>query len=245
MKYKKIKITTSLFLIFSLFFSLAIPVFAIGSNDNLEYKITFHAEPVTDIEGLVELAKKQNAISTFTATSNQNMEPLRVEQLIEVREYADGSIEKDIAVAALVLGNGEGLLDQTHSGVDYSVPNYTVSYVLYYTVKGVPESILVFDYTYRVNKAVTTVAKGGSTSNLITSIRHGYRCRVGEEKWENPSYNNGTVSGGQTFTIYSSHSGFYSSHPDLLTAVTYGVGGQCHVDFSDGQHIEIDVRAYF
>lgn len=229
MKFGKIfKRTLSMLTATAIFCSLSIPAFAQSPNsdENGEYVVTYRAEPVTDIDALVALAAQQPKAAS---SEEEDDGLLRVEQLVEVREYTDGAIEKDYAESAISLAADQ---DLSSSKTNNRVKDYMVSVTFNYTYR----------YSngdkYRANSVVTMIAKTNATSNRIVQAQELYRAG-GFEGVKDIYYNNGGV-GTQTFTLQSKHTGFYPSYGDPTT-IADGVSAQSWIDFSNGEEITIQI----
>lgn len=225
MKFGKIfKRTLSMLTATAIFCSLSIPAFAQSPNsdENGEYVVTYRAEPVTDIDALVALAEQQPK----TVSEEEDDGLIRVKQLTEVREYTDGSIEKDYAESAISLAADQNL-SSTH--YDNHVKGYTVVATLNYTYR--------YDggMKYRVNSVVTRIEKTSMTEMRIEDIELYYCCSTQDFSYKNFSYNNSSPIGTQTFTLPSKHSGFYFSSSDA-SATEQGVAAQCAIDI--GKKVE-------
>ena len=233
-----VKRTLSMLTATAIFCSLSIPAFAQSPNsdENGEYVVTYRAEPVTDIDALVALAEQQPK----TVSEEEDDGLLRVKQLTEVREYADGSVEKDYAESAISLAAENEIAlatdvpdDQTKSD---RVDGFDVSFMFCYTIRSQNGG-----YFFRADKTVTSVEKYANSSNRMTYGQQMYICTKSIYKTQSISHN---INGLKEYTLTSSNRDFHAGHyQDFISGITYGVGAQLSMDFSNGDDITIQIVA--
>ncbi len=234
-----VKRTLSMLTATAIFCSLSIPAFAQSpsSDENGEYVVTYRAEPVTDIDALVALAAQQPKAAS---SEEEDDGLLRVKQLTEVREYVDGSIEKDYAESAIALAAENELAlavdvpgDQTKSD---GVSGFDVSFTFYYTIRSQNGG-----YFFKADETVTSVEKYANSSNRMTYGQQMYICTKDIYKTQSISHN---TNGSKNYRLISTDQDFHAGHyQDFLTGITYGVGAQLSMDFSNGDDITIQIVA--
>ncbi len=124
---KRFKKIVTLILSMILFVLTTLPVSASASQT---YRIVYSAQEITDISAMRELARGQ---STFLTLSDEN-DNFEFIQLLEVREYNDGTIQK-----AYVSSSYTNAYEESTSG---SKDSYSVLFKFYYTVKADNLSLL-------------------------------------------------------------------------------------------------------
>lgn len=226
----------------------SVPLYA---QENVEkdndYQITYEAEEITDTEALINLALLQQKSRAKTEQNiNISGSDFIANQLLEVREYPNGEIEKSYASTGIVLSSERAsiLLPEQESHSSSRIPSFDVTAKFYYTTKGVTTDNLVYTYTYRVDKVETVITKKEYSAIDVTSGTQSYICAPGAIKRENFNYRNSNLIGQQTFTLNSSHSGFYSSNNDALTALSYGVAAESYSTYSNGGYVLLQFYAY-
>lgn len=100
-------------------------------------------------------------------------------------------------------------------------------------------------YTARVNKVVTNIIKERVTSTIVSKANQMYKVSPSAEKWQAINFNNTAGAGGQSFTLTSSHSGFYECNNDLFGSLSEGVGAQAIFDFSNGEYSTLQTFVFY
>lgn len=215
------------------------------AENSEEYTVTQSATEITSMNDLVSLALSQaSQINVYSVENTADLKILTATQILEKREFANGKTETDIAVSQIIpeqevldaLARGDSPASDYASG---SVTGHTVGSTIYYTVRTAPAPFSS-TYTYRVDKLVTNIVKTSSTGVTCSSGRQGYKVSQTAEKWQDIYYNNSATPGTQqTFTLVSSHSGFYEGAPDMAGASESGVFVQVELNFSNGEEVNI------
>lgn len=112
-----------------------------------EYRVVYSSEPNMNPGYIKALAERQNPQMLMEKSKEGDVQ-YEASQLVEVREYTDGSIEKDYAVSKLA----ETTAANTSTAFSQSRGNYSLNLTMYYTVKGTSRN-----YTYNLTKIQSTV----------------------------------------------------------------------------------------
>ncbi len=196
-----------------------------------EYHVTYSFSPIMNTEYIKDLSKQENAVFTYT-TGNMNVVEYEANQLVQMREYDNGLIEKDYVltkVAEMSERNTETSFTRNRSG-------FTLTLTMYYTVRGTYR-----DYEYSLSQIKSTVTRTSFGSVRVTEGSHAYRLNRDIWRREDFYFNNSSLGMSQSFSMYTGNSGFYESHPDLLTASVAGVYADSSIDMSDGNFITINL----
>ena len=241
-RISKLMATLSFALILAVAFGITDVVLAAEPENDVSYSVNYSSEEVTNFYALLDRAI--NKPQTRGASSYE----LSVIQLLEIREYDNGFIEKDYAVTNFAL-NAEmarkaGVIQQGdptwNSHTLNDIKDYSVSCTLYYTARLYGESILSAIIEYQVSKVTGSIVKTNVTSVTITEAELGYV--LDETSWKNTylNYNNAAGTGGQNFTLTCSDRNWYPcGNPDWLTFYKEGLGGYIDVYASDGSSARI------
>lgn len=210
------------------------------------YVVTYSCEPVTDTDTLIEMALQQKALgiaplsAEATAEANNDDSLLTVEQLVEVREYRDGSVEKDYALSSIYSANA--IDEDSYSSQSSSyVKGYSVKATFYYTIRKLSTNPAVNDYQFKAKNFTTSITKTGTPSTTVDLINMMYSYRGNVSANQNFYYNNSSSATTQTFTMYTSDTSFH--------AVTGGVGSivddgilYTDINFGNGYCMSLNVR---
>lgn len=111
---------------------LSTAVFAEETESSEDYVVTYSAEEITDIDELIALALEQKAAQPAMFSLEQDESPqLNVTQVLEVREYADGNIEK-ACVETVLINPRATIHSDTLTGTN-SYGSVSATHKLYYT----------------------------------------------------------------------------------------------------------------
>lgn len=227
---KRLKKIVALILSMILFVLATIPVSASASQT---YRIVYSAQEITDISAMRELAKGQSTFLTLSDEKNS----FEFVQLLEVREYNDGTTQK-----TYVSNSYTNAYEESTSG---SKDSYAVLFKFYYTVKADSLS-LTTTYTFRPDKLVTTITKYGTPTLTISKLVHEYFVPLASITASQTHYytNSSSVGSSQTFTMYSKHNGFYNASYSEFWSSQTSMLAQSTVYFSDGKYLSLQCLAY-
>ena len=107
---KKVKRILSIALAVCMLGSMGTSVMAEGVEE--DYVVTYRAEEVTDIDELIgmQYTRSNNYSAKMVQNETEGVEQLNVNQLIEKREYLDGTIEEDYIVKSLATNSTRNIL---------------------------------------------------------------------------------------------------------------------------------------
>lgn len=212
------------------------------------YRVTYSAEEITDLDTIVMLANMEKAsrVTNFsvaepTATEQDEAEDLTYTQLLEVREYADGTEEKVVVTNTV---RGESLFDVSTSQTAYV---YTHVLTFYYRLRsdalGTPEQLASPIQIKPVRVVLKTTRHVAGNVN-ITGIELGYCAKVGDPfiESDNFTYNNTASLGTQTFTHYAL-TGYQTVPSGAISGNSLSWRGRAYIDYSNGTTGEMNVIA--
>lgn len=244
-KFKRLFATLSITLCLSMIMGMG-SVFATENvAENPEgYTVTQSTSEITNMEGLISLALAQAPkINAYLTEDTAEPKILTATQTLEKRTFTNGDTETDIAVSQII--PKQEMIDSLSTDVPKntyfsdSVTGHTVGSTFYYTVRLNYVDLGTY-YTYRADKLVTNIVKTSSTGVTCNSGTQMYIVQRNADKWQNIYYNNSSTPGTQqTFTLNSSHSGFYKGHSDGYVASEDGVFGQVVLNFSNGEEVKL------
>ena len=206
-------------------------VFAKPLVSEAEYSVTYSASPIMNFDYIKDLSIQRNSVSHYSLEGTNFIE-YELSQLIEVREYGNGSIEKDYVITKIA----EPKNTETSTSFGSTNGNHSLTLAMYYTVKGTYRN-----YTYKLSKIVSTVVKANPGTVTVTAGSHAYRLNSTIWKRENFYFNNSISAGGQSFEMYTGNNNFYPSYPDALTASIKGVYADSSINLSNGKFITINL----
>ena len=152
---------------------------------------------------------------------------------MEIKEYNNGSVERSYVATQAMEVSSSAQRDQ-----------FAVLFKLYYTIKSESENLVTSKFTFRVDKVTTSITKVGLSSTNITKIIQNYHIPTNIDKSQTYYYSNSSSIGStQTFTLYSSHSGFYTADEEGFLSKN-AVYGQTVVSFTSGTDVVLHRAAY-
>lgn len=191
--------------------SIGTTVMAEDVDETKDYVVTYSAEEVMDMDTLFNLAVAEAENQRRARSINDNDGQLSVDQLLEIREYSDGRIEKSHVNTTFVAIDESGNavtansnLRNSHSaqGGDYNV---TAGVNTYYTTAG--------GYI-KVENATCYITKYGTASPTVAEFF--YVCAPSSS----PSrYSCSTTQSYQTIAWYNSDTNYYNSFGRPLWAL--------------------------
>lgn len=203
-----------------------------ASPESQEYKTIYSAQEITDINCLREMAMMQSA-SLVTADTIEGTDNFTYTQLLEIREYDDGTLQQSYATRSY------------EQSISRGKDSYSMFFTFYYTAKADSVS-LTTGYTFRPDKLVTTITKYNAPTVTINSLKHDYFIPL-ENISNSQSYsytNSSSVGSSQTFTMYPIHRDFYKAANTEFWHASSSMLAQTTVYFSDGQYVSMQRLAY-
>ena len=243
MKQIKKIITFTLCLTLVISTLLSISVFASENTDD-DYIVKYHANEITDVENLIFLARQNNVDTQLSAISPLSLkaedETLEYKQLLEVREYSDGTIQKDYSKTTITLAANSSQYNSSSSDT-MNEYGYVVTLSMYYTVKltDTGSSLGLVNATYKLSKITTRIVKSDGNKITVTKGSHSYVLSEKATKSASFTFNNNSTAVQQTFTLNSAHTGFYTTETDSLAA-KHGICADSYVTLSNKKTIHAE-----
>lgn len=185
-----------------------------ASDVESDYVVTYSAEAITDMDDLIALALTQSNEKGRSAIASDE---LKVEQLLEVRQYENGVTEKDYAGTVITrsqkaAGDIPGSWSVSNSGYGVYVNN-----TAYYTRR---TGGSLGDTTCRIDRITFNISANSTT--FATSVQ---AFLMYNSTWLN-GYCSGTSS--ENVTVYTNDSVFHAGSEFPI---------QCSVNLNNGNHI--------
>lgn len=190
-------------------------LFVSGTTVSAEenYIVTYSAEEITDIDTIILLATAQRtadatafSLAEPTAVTGDDDEPeqLTYNQLLEVREYADGSQEEVYVTNSVVQPYvAEG--SKTANG-------YSIAVSFYYSIKLEDGQTIADPFYIKATKVVGTIVRYTTPTKNINTVRLEYYRTFGGTPVQYATYynySNGQATSTQTFTMTASDTSYY------------------------------------
>ena len=203
------------------------------SKDGRKYKVIYSKTPEKNLRKLVDVALSKQSRQfnkELKLSSTGKSSDIVATQLIEERQYEDGTIEKDYSSDALLVldeNNQQMDLEEVESDLaatasytyfdmtgskTKTVSNVYALNTLYFT--GRYSDPLGLDLVFKVNKVTTKIVNTVSGGVVCSKIQHGYHIYSGANDYTK----NATVTSPTSNTVYtvtSSHSGYYQAFGEL------------------------------
>lgn len=176
------------------------------SEASKDYVVTYQAEEITDTDALIQLALEQSSQKAKGRSAiPENESQLEVTQLLETREYADGTIQSDYSETGIIVMDavGRAVKPQSDSGSDSGYGAFLTATTYYTVYEGSDPINYPEEYVIIVSRVVANVSYNGGAvkpSNLYFNI------------WHNPSANGYvycTPSTTQSYTYYTDNNQYF------------------------------------
>ena len=230
--------------------SMIAAIFAIGSPASAEesYRVTYSAQEITDVDTIVMLATAQKTAkaSAFSLATPDNVrasevsDELTYTQLLEVREYADGTEEKTIVTNTV---KSEPIFSVSSTRTIYAY-THVLSFYYYLTSDALesPEA-LASPVEIKPDRAVLRTTKHSLDTVNITSLELGYCEKVADPFIESDIFiPNNANTGTQTFTHYA-NTGYHNVSIGLIDGNNLSWRARVYIYYANGNSIEMNAVA--